>query len=238
MDDPEISARLSASSEASNLNVRWFSGQRKKEVKRAIAQMKSQGTKVIRLGISCAEFNATGGVKWYNWLLPTLAAHFELVLCFDNFSRKSELPASKQRSLPQIVEYCILRHGKSFKSIELWRNPSQENKRNAIENIFADDLVFAGTWAKYWGKKVSLGRVKSSDFEWIEKLDSASFLRNIESIEVIPEGIGEEWSDGTRYSLHTLMRHIKAKAAHAEKPAAVGSRILPTAMITKSGIAC
>ena len=99
-----------------------------------------------------------------------------------------ERESSRKHSLSEIVEYFIFRHGKYFTSLELWRNPLNRTKPDVSENIFAEDVVFAATWARYWGKKVRRGGTQTLDFEWISKLSSSPFLRNVEFVEIDKAG--------------------------------------------------
>jgi hypothetical protein len=164
--------------------ILWFSIHSKKEVQREIERLKQERRRSVRLGIACAEFNSKKGVKWYDWLLPTLGDNFDLELCFDNFLKNPERRSPQKHTLSGIVEHFILKHGKYFASLELWRNPLNRAKPDISENIFAEDVVFAATWAKYWGKKVILGGIQTLDFDWISKLSSSPFLRNVEFVEI------------------------------------------------------
>lgn len=177
--------------------VLWFSVDKKKEVQLEIDRLKRESVNYVRLGIDCTEFNSMNGDKWFDWLLPEMGEHFELELCLDNFSRNPKADVLRKNSLHEIVEYFILRHGKYFTSIELWRNRSKKAKPEASENIFAEDVVFAATWAKHWGKNVVFGGIQTMDFEWVSKLSSSQFFRNAEFVEINREK--DRWNIGIRF---------------------------------------
>ncbi len=177
--------------------ILWLAIRNREEIPPEIDRLKRTGVHTVRLGIDCAEFCSEEGDEWYDWLLPVLGGHFELELCFDNFSRSPARSVSRKRPLPEIVEHFILMHGKYFTLLELWRNPSSRVRPGASENIFAEDAVFAATWAKHWGKKASLGGIQTLDFEWISKLSSSQFLRNVEFVEIDRED--GHWNMGIRF---------------------------------------
>ncbi|WP_339750590.1 hypothetical protein [Algoriphagus aquimarinus] len=215
--------------------VMWFSVRSKNELKRTVDRLKSEGITSLRLGIDCAEFNTKRGLKWYDWLVPSLAESFELELCFDNFSKASRRSACKKHSLLEIVEYFIHKHGQHFTLLELWRNPENRSNQDYAENIFAEDIVFVTTWAKHLGKKVSLGRIQTIDFEWITKLISSQFLQNIECVEIDKE---EEdlWSSSTKFYERTLRSLFAAKGLKIEIRPSVKSPV--NFQISTGDIAC
>jgi len=190
--------------------IKWFPVRNRKEVNLEIGRLKAEGILSVRLGIDCGEFNSKRGMKWYDWLLPSMAESFEIELCFDNFSKASNDPLSRKYTLPEIVEHFIIKHGEHFSSLELWRNPSDRENQTSNENIFAEDVVFAATWAKHLGKKVSLGKIQTSDFEWITRLISSQFLNNIECVEIDKEG-ENLWSTSTNLYERTLRSLFEAK---------------------------
>ncbi|WP_339864200.1 hypothetical protein [uncultured Algoriphagus sp.] len=193
----------------------WFTARNRREVNLEIEKLKSYGFETLRIGIDCAEFNTKKGSKWYDWLIPTLAQSFELELCFDNFSKTDGMSICPKQALPEIVEHFILKHGKYFSVVELWRNPSDRKKQDSVENIFSDDVVFTTTWAKYLGKKVKLGKIRPIDFEWITKLISSQFLKNIECLEIDKEE-GNLWETNTKFYERTLRSLFHAKGVSAE----------------------
>ncbi|WP_192349161.1 hypothetical protein [Algoriphagus sp. Y33] len=213
----------------------WFPVRNRKEVMLEIGRFQSEGVDYLRLGIDCAEFSTKKGKKWYDWLLPTLADSFDLELCFDNFSKSPGKSLIKKQTLPEIVEHFIVVHGEHFDLIELWRNPSCRMKEEIPENIFAEDVVFAATWAKHLGKKVSLGKIQTVDFEWITKLVSSQFLKNIEHIEVDKDG-EDLWSSSTGFYERTLRSLFEAKGLEIEiRP---NSKPLPNVQVSTTEIAC
>ncbi|MDR7130507.1 hypothetical protein J2X69_002863 [Algoriphagus sp. 4150] len=229
------SAKPSTQVEPPTEGVVWFPVRNRKEVTLEINRLKSESIDSLRLGIACGDFSTKKGKKWYDWLVPTLAESFDLELCFDNFSQNPDRSLIRRLTLPEIVEHFILKHGEHFTLIELWRNPACRTTEDTCENIFAEDVVFAATWAKHLGKKVSLGKIQSSDFEWITRLVSSPFLKNIEHIEVDMDG-EDLWSSGAGFYERTLRSLFKAKGVKIEIRPNV--KPLPNVQVSTTEIAC
>ncbi|HSF53108.1 MAG TPA: hypothetical protein VLA71_05125 [Algoriphagus sp.] len=196
MEQSEFNAQLSLE-ETSRSEILWFPFRDKEVTQTKLDRLKQDEVNFVRLGIDCTEFNSEKGVKWFDWLLPTLGESFELELCFDNFSKNSGEPIFRKHSLFEIVEHFIFKHGEYFTTLELWKNPSTNSNLGASENIFADDVVFAATWARHWGKNVVLGGIQSLDFEWFSRLSSSQLLRNAEFVEINREK--DQWNIGIRF---------------------------------------
>lgn len=184
-----IPANLPPMLQSSLSEVLWFSFRNgnQLEIDRVQAEFekaKSAGVSSVKLGIACDELNTDEGVKWYDWLLTTFGEYFEIELCFDNFSKNPKRSSSTRHSLLEILEHFIFKHGKYFTLIELWRNPAASSTSHSSDNIFAEDVVFAASWAKQWGKKVGLGRIRAMDVEWLTKLSSTMFFKKIDFIEL------------------------------------------------------
>ncbi|PZX48389.1 hypothetical protein [Algoriphagus chordae] len=194
--------------------VTWFPVRSKKHVNQEIERLKSEGISSLTLGINCAKFNTKKGLRWYDWLVPTLAENFHLELCFDNFYYTPTASYNRKHSLSEIVEHFILKHGQYFTEVELWRNPAKRANDEICENIFSEDVVFTATWAKHLGKKVSLGRIKTMDFEWIIKLISCQFLSTIECLKIDKET--KAWNTNTRFYERTLRSLFEAKGVKTE----------------------
>tara|TARA_R110002051_G_scaffold311034_1_gene384596 strand:+ start:186 stop:881 length:696 start_codon:yes stop_codon:yes gene_type:complete len=195
--------------------VTWFKVKSRREVNIEIERLKYEGISTLRLGIDCAKFNTKKGIKWYDWLVPTLAESFTLELCFDNFSHCPITSIPRKYSLPEIVEHFIVIHGQHFQLVELWRNPSIRANEEMDENIFSEDVVFTATWAQHHGKKVGLGGIQTVDFNWITKLITCQFLSNIEYLN-IDKTTEDQWSTNTRFYERTLQGLFTAKGVKTQ----------------------
>ncbi len=203
------SEKVLAPGVGSKPEILWLSSQNgKTEVYSTVANFKSKGLKSLCLGIDCGEFCSDNGVEWYDWLVVELGKHFDLKLCFDNFSRSSGKVSSHQCGLGEIVEHFIFKHGKYFSVIELWRNPSSKVKPESTENIFSEDVVFAATWAKYWGKNVVLRTSKNTDSNWLAQITASQVFGGVEW-EDQPESLG-----GPIYKTDELRNTLSLVAAY------------------------
>ncbi len=203
----------SASTSQDNLieeKIVWLPIRNKKQVNNEIDKLKISGIRKLKVGVDCMEFNTKKGIKGYDWLIPVLAESFDLELCFDNFPKKTLRRRTPKCLLPEIVEHFIFCHGDHFDSIQLCRQSLDRGKHSDEENIFAEAIVFAATWAKYLGKKVCLGKIQAADFEWVSKLISTRFFSHIDSIVIDKEGGGEK-SSGTKFYERALRSLFLAK---------------------------
>ena len=231
MDLDSSTAKIPSSLEG----VTWFRVKSKREVNLEIERLKSEGICSLKLGIECAKFNTKRGLKWYDWLVPTLGKSLNLELCFDNFSQEKIKSTYRKHSFSEIVEYFILKHGQYFKLIELWRNPSIRQKEEIFENIFTEDVVFTATWAQHHGKKVGLGGIQTVDFEWITKLISSQFLNTIEYLQLDMES-EDEWCRSSKFYERTLQGLFSAKGVTAQiKPSETRTLVLQP---SNENIAC
>ncbi|MFP4471498.1 MAG: hypothetical protein ACLFPE_12480, partial [Bacteroidales bacterium] len=62
--------------------LEWFHINDYEHVEKAIKGMKELGVKHLRTGVSWADFHTETGAAWYDWLMPRLAEHFEVLPCF------------------------------------------------------------------------------------------------------------------------------------------------------------
>lgn len=167
-------------------NIYWFSPSHQHLVEQTMLTLKSAGSTQISVGINCNDACTKKGNFWYSWLIPTLGQQFKLKLVFDNYS-KSEIgldDADLKKPLAEIVECFVHYHGQYFDEVELYKSPDHQIQ-TLIEanNIFSDELIFAATWAKYLGKKVSLGNVHLSDYEWVSKLTNCQIVDTVDTSE-------------------------------------------------------
>ncbi|WP_439489471.1 hypothetical protein [Algoriphagus sp.] len=195
--------------------ILWLPIRNKKQVNIEIDKLKAAGISKLKVGVDCIEFNTKKGIKGYDWLIPVLAENFDLELCFDNFPKKTIRGRVPKCMLPEIVEHFIFCHGAHFDSIQLCRQSLDRVQHTEEENIFAEAIVFAATWAKYLGKKVCLGKIQAADFEWISKLVSTRFFSHIDYIEIDKE-VGGAKSSNTKFYERVLRSLFQAKGVDTE----------------------
>ncbi|MCE7056752.1 hypothetical protein LZF95_18865 [Algoriphagus sp. AGSA1] len=190
--------------------ILWFPIRNRKRVIHEVERLKSVGIRQLKVGVDCIEFNTKKGMRGYDWLIPLLADSFDLELCFDNFPMKTICGKAPKHWLPEIVEHFIFRHGDHFDNIQLCRQSLDRAKHPGDENIFAEDMVFSATWARYLGKKVCLGKIQPGDFEWISKLVPTRFFAHIDSIEIDNEN-GDLGSNSAKFYERALQSLFHAK---------------------------
>lgn len=61
--------------------LEWFRPGEYEQVKRVLADLQILQVKELRTGISWADYHASGGEVWYDWLIPRLAREVHLLPC-------------------------------------------------------------------------------------------------------------------------------------------------------------
>src|SRR5215210_5889330 len=61
--------------------LEWFDVGERARVERVVQELRDLGVRHLRTGVSWADWHASGGEAWYDWLLPRLADKFELLPC-------------------------------------------------------------------------------------------------------------------------------------------------------------
>ncbi len=102
---------------------------------------------------------------WYDWLLPRIAARFELLPCIHytppSLSRTGTTAGAPHRlqDYADFVDHALTRYGSHFKSIELWNEPN-----NLLDWDWREDrewLLFCEMvgGAAYWARQRGFGTV-------------------------------------------------------------------------------
>lgn len=163
--------------------VTWFPMGNKKQVESRCRKLHEDGVKLIRVGVDYANGISKRQAKWYKWLLSTLTIDFEVEPCFIN--PKSNISEVKYKpTLVEAIETFVHSYGETFNSVGLWRYEQEPFSKYNVENIYEQDFVFAISWSKHLGKKVNLGGVSPSDFNWITNMISSHLFNNVDAIYV------------------------------------------------------
>ncbi len=204
-------------------NLRFVFGD-KKEAQLTVNRLNRRRVKSLKLEIDSREFWGVGGIDWYDWLVPMLGNKFSLKLIFEKSpSGSGNFPSEKNRALSEVVEYFILKHGKYFSEIELFRGEENRGQTDQEENIFSDEVVFAATWAKYLGKKVVLRGNKTLDHDWVLKLNSFPISENFEFADLDKESVRKSSPSESSFGAG---RQIQPLGSYTEKISPIPSQVL------------
>lgn len=191
---------------ASRLGVlEWFHKNDFEHIALVIRDLKSLKITNLRTGISWADFHSEDGQKWYDWLIPTLAANFDLLPCITytppSISMDSVTsPPKDPKSFADFIDQVITLYGNHFEYIELWNEPnnitSYNYKLDPGWDNFAQMIILASGWAKQRGKKTVLGGMSPVDPNWLGLMARLGALNNIDVVGIhgFPSIFDSVWS--------------------------------------------
>lgn len=174
--------------------LEWFHREDRASAEAKIADLQALGVRQLRFGFSWADYHAPGGQQWFDWLLPALGAHFELLPCFLYTPPSlGEIPSTSAPprelgSYADFIDLCITRYGQYFDYVELWNEPN-----NALEwdltldrswTKFCAMVGSAAYWARQRGKKVVLGGMAPIDPGWLETMFDNGLMPYIDVVGV------------------------------------------------------
>ncbi|MFC4728560.1 SDR family NAD(P)-dependent oxidoreductase [Coralloluteibacterium thermophilus] len=174
--------------------LEWFWMGDHDVVEATIDDLRRLGVRHLRFGVSWADYLRDGGPEWYDWLIPRLAAHFELLPCFlYTPPSMGEVPstAAPPRDLKAYADFldvCITRYGEHFEYVELWNEPN-----NVLEWDFGLDKAWtkfcemvgkAAYWARHRGKKTVLGGISPIDPHLLQTLFDNGLMPHIDVVGV------------------------------------------------------
>ncbi len=186
--------------------VEWFRPGQYDEVKLVIEDLKKTGIKHLRTGVSWAEWHVDGSPEWYDWLIPELAKHVEILPCVLytppslGEAARTSAPPKDLKAFADFIDVMITRYGDYFEWVELWNEPN-----NVVEydftldyswNKFAKMIDMAAYWAQHRGKKTLLGGMSPIDPNWLQFMAEKGVLRHIDAVGIhgFPEVFDQQWS--------------------------------------------
>jgi CDP-paratose 2-epimerase len=172
--------------------LEWFRPGEHERVERAIADLQRLGVRHLRTGISWADYHRPGVHAWYEWLLPTLARHFELLPCVlyvpPSLSRSKTTagPAEDPKAYADFLDLLVARHGRHFDAIELWNEPNNladwDWRLDPQWDVFALMIVQAAHWMRRKGKRTVLGGMCPLDLNWLRLMAQRGALAEIDVV--------------------------------------------------------
>jgi len=192
---------------ASKLGImEWFHKDDYDHVERATNDLTALGIKELRTGFSWADFHTDEGKDWYDWLIPKLAAQFNILPCLTYTPPSIGLepsvisPPVEPIMFADFTDMVINRYGDHFEYIELWNEPNNISAYNfrldpAWER-FAKMIVMSSYWAKHLGKKTVLGGMSPIDPHWLSLMAEKNMLKDIDVIGIhgFPQVFDPIWS--------------------------------------------
>lgn len=206
----------------------WFHYGTHAEAEWCIDELERLGIRLLRTGVSWADYHRPGGKAWYDWLLPRLSRFDLLVSVWHTPPSLSEggTCASPPRVLKDYADFIdVLNrdYGEHFSVLELWNEPNNHWKWDFVRfdptwRKLGQMLAMAGHWAKVLGKKTVLGGMIPVDHHWLRLMDRYGALQvsDVVGIHAFP---GMWWTDAPCWDWSTDWTGWDAKvgyiAAHA-----------------------
>lgn len=154
--------------------------------------MEGIGIKHLRTGFSWADFHTKEGHDWYDWLLPKLSAHFDVMPCFlytppsYGLEHKTSSPPRGAKMYADFLDVVIRRYGEHFEYVELWNEPNNRSEYDYTLDynweIFSEMIVCAAHWCKKLGKKTVLGGMSPVDPNWLDFMAQKGVLNDIDVV--------------------------------------------------------
>jgi CDP-paratose 2-epimerase len=210
--------------------LEWFRPGEHERVERAVADLQRLGVRYLRTGISWADYHRSGVHAWYDWLLPTLARHFELLPCVlyvpPSLSRSKTTagPPDDPKAYADFLDVLVARHGRHFDAIELWNEPNNladwDWRLDPQWHAFALMIVQAAHWMRRKGKRTVLGGMCPLDLNWMRLMAERGALADIDIVGL--HGFPGTWESATTSWLSWPEQVDKVRrllAEHALEPA-------------------
>ncbi|HYC00069.1 MAG TPA: NAD-dependent epimerase/dehydratase family protein [Candidatus Limnocylindrales bacterium] len=174
--------------------VEWFRIGDRDKVARVLEDVGRLGITKLRTGISWADYHRPGGKAWYDWLLPALAEHVELLPCIMytppslGIAERTSAPPRDTKMFADFIDMLLTEYGTHFGSIELWNEPTNPNHWDRTLDpdwsIFCDMIGKAAYWARHRGKQTVLGGVGTDNFDWFRVIGEQGALTHIDVLGV------------------------------------------------------
>jgi CDP-paratose 2-epimerase len=172
--------------------LEWFRVNDYDHVNSTIEKLKILGVKELRTDVSWADYQTPAGEKWYNWLLPLLAADFNILPCFHgtpsslSISGKPSSPPKNPVAFAEFLEVFISQYGGLFEYVELWNEPNNRSEYDYFLdenwNAFATMITEAARKVHALGKKTVLGGISPIDPSWIRRMGEKKVLEHIDVV--------------------------------------------------------
>jgi CDP-paratose 2-epimerase len=172
--------------------VEWFRLNEHDRVLAAIDGMRAVGATRLRTHLSWAEYHVPGGEAWYDWLMPMLGRHFDLLPCIHytppSLSRTglSSGPPMRLKDCADFVDHVLTRYGTHFRHIELWNEPNNlldwDWREDSDWLLFSEMIGGAAHWAQHRGWQAVLGGPCPFDPNWLHLMGRRGVLGTVSAV--------------------------------------------------------
>lgn len=172
--------------------LQWFHVGDYQRVEQLLSDLETLGITHLRTGISWADYHTLEGQKWYEWLIPKLGEHLEILPCFlytppsIGIAPKTSSPPKGPKKFADFIDTIIGRYGEYFEWVELWNEPNNTSEYDftldSNWDIFCEMITCAAFWCRHLGKKVVLGGMSPIDPNWLDYMAQRKVLENVDAV--------------------------------------------------------
>ena len=166
--------------------VEWFRPGDHDRVEALLPGLVASGATHLRTHVSWAEYHATGGQEWFDWLLPRLSRDLELLPCV-HYTPPSLSRTGRSSGAPKVLkdyadflDVLLTRHGKHFTHVELWNEPNNlldwDWREDPEFDLFCEMVGGAAYWVQKRGWKTVLGGPAPFDPYWLNLMGERGVL--------------------------------------------------------------
>jgi CDP-paratose 2-epimerase len=172
--------------------VEWFRPGEHARVEETLGEFARAGVSRLRTHVSWADWHASGGQDWYEWLIPRLASQVELLPCvhytppsLSRNGRSSGAPR-RLRDYADFVDALLTRCGVHFEHIELWNEPNNlldwDWRIDPEHLLFCEMIGDAAYWISQRGWKPVLGGPSPFDPLWLDLMGERGILQLMHAV--------------------------------------------------------
>jgi CDP-paratose 2-epimerase len=170
----------------------WFHFEDEARLEQTVELMQELGVKLLRTGISWADFHRPGGKDWYDRQMKALKRFDVLLSIWHTPMSIAEgpscaAPPGRRRDFADFVGQVIEEYGEYFSALELWNEPNNQLKwdfRNYDPQWrkFGEMIRDAAGWAKRRGRYTVLGGMIPVDHHWLALMREYGVLEHIDAV--------------------------------------------------------
>jgi CDP-paratose 2-epimerase len=172
--------------------LEWFRPGERARVEAVAADLRRLGIGHLRTGMSWADYHRPEVAAWYDWLLPYLAGHFELLPCVlyvppaISRSRTTAGPPEDPNAYAEFLDLLLTRHDRHIGAVELWNAPKHlagwDWRIDPQWDAFAEMIGNAAHGMRRRGKRTVLGGMCPLDLSWLRVMAERGALDEIDVV--------------------------------------------------------
>ncbi len=172
--------------------VEWFRPGEYERTEETLPGLIASGATYLRTHLSWAEYLTPGGAEWFDWLLPKLGAHFDVLPCVHytppSMSRNGKCNGAPHdlKAYADFIDHILTRHGQHFEYVELWNEPNNlldwDWREDPNFDLFCEMVGGAAYWVRQRGWKAVLGGPCPFDPLWLDMMGERGILNEVAAV--------------------------------------------------------